>query len=89
MTNKNPIQLIDIGIKTPGNPAKVAIAALDPLQVDPKDYKLEFENRQVRSPASDRSAAERADARVCPQTTRWFTSRTRMSARPRPKERPR
>ena len=48
MTNKNPIQLIDIGIKTPGNPAKVAIAALDPLRVDPKDDKLEFENRQVR-----------------------------------------
>jgi hypothetical protein len=48
MTNKNPIQLIDIGIKKPGNPGKVAIGALDPLRVDPKDYKLEFENNQVR-----------------------------------------
>ena len=48
MTNKNPIQLIDIGLKKPGNPAKVAIAALDPLRVDPKDYKLELENSQVR-----------------------------------------
>ena len=48
MTNKNPIQLIDIGIKTPGNPAKVAITALDPLRVAPKDYKLELENNQVR-----------------------------------------
>jgi quercetin dioxygenase-like cupin family protein len=48
MTNKNPIQLIDIGIKTPGNPAKVASGAWDPLRVDPKDNKLEFENSQVR-----------------------------------------
>jgi quercetin dioxygenase-like cupin family protein len=48
MTNKNPIQLIDIGIKTQGNPAKVASGALDPLRVDPKDYKLELENNQVR-----------------------------------------
>jgi hypothetical protein len=48
MTNKNPIQLIDIGIKKPGNPGKVASSALDPLRVDPKDYKLEFENSQVR-----------------------------------------
>jgi quercetin dioxygenase-like cupin family protein len=48
MTNKNPIQLIDIGIKAPGNPGKVASGALDPLRVDPKDYKLELENNQVR-----------------------------------------
>ena len=48
ITNKNPIQLIDIGIKKPGDPAKVVITALDPLRVDPKNYKLELENSQVR-----------------------------------------
>jgi hypothetical protein len=39
---------MDIGIKTAGNPGKVASSALDPLRVDPKSHKLEFENRQVR-----------------------------------------
>jgi hypothetical protein len=39
---------LDIGIKKPGNPGKVVRTALDPLRVDPKDYKLEFENSQVR-----------------------------------------
>jgi quercetin dioxygenase-like cupin family protein len=48
MTNKNPIQLIDIGIKKPGNATKVVSSALDPLRVDPTDNKLEFENSQVR-----------------------------------------
>ena len=38
----------DIGIKKPGDPGKVMSTALDPLRVDPKDYKLEFENSQVR-----------------------------------------
>jgi hypothetical protein len=48
MTNKNPIQLIDIGIKKPGDPSKVVTSARDPLRVDPQDYKLEIENSQVR-----------------------------------------
>jgi hypothetical protein len=48
MTNKNPIQLIDIGIKKPGDPKKVVSGALDPLRVDPQDYKLEIDNSQVR-----------------------------------------
>jgi quercetin dioxygenase-like cupin family protein len=39
---------LDIGIKKPGDPAKAAGAALDPLRVDRQDYKLEFENGQVR-----------------------------------------
>jgi len=37
-----------IAIKKPGYPGKVAGTALDPLRVDPKDFKLEFENSQVR-----------------------------------------
>ena len=40
--------LVDIGIKKPGNPAKVVIGPLDGLKVDPKDFKLELENDQVR-----------------------------------------
>jgi len=39
---------LDIGIKKPGNPSKVVSTALDPLRVDPQDFKLEFENPQVR-----------------------------------------
>ena len=40
--------LLDIGIKRPGIPGKVVSAALDPSRVDPRDFKLEFENNQVR-----------------------------------------
>lgn len=39
---------VDIGIKKPGDPGKAAINPLDALKVDPEDYKLEFENAQVR-----------------------------------------
>ena len=39
---------MDVGIKKPGYPGQVVVTALDPLQVDPKDFKLEFENSQVR-----------------------------------------
>jgi hypothetical protein len=37
-----------IAIKKPGYPGTVVGTALDPLRVDPKDCKLEFENSQVR-----------------------------------------
>jgi len=40
--------LVDIGIKKAGDPAIVVSTALDPLRVDPKDCKLEFDNSQVR-----------------------------------------
>ena len=40
--------LMDIGIKRPGYPGKAGGGPLDPLKVDPKDFKLEFENSQVR-----------------------------------------
>jgi hypothetical protein len=40
--------LVDIGIKKTGDPSKAPSATLDALRVDPKDYKLEFENSQVR-----------------------------------------
>ena len=40
--------IVDIGIKKPGDPGKTVSTALDPLKVDPKHYKLELENSQVR-----------------------------------------
>jgi quercetin dioxygenase-like cupin family protein len=44
----NGVLGMDIGIKKAGDPGKVASAALDPLRVDPRGHKLEFENSQVR-----------------------------------------
>jgi beta-alanine degradation protein BauB len=46
--DKNIPMIVDIGIKKPGDPSKVISTALDPLKVDPKHYKLIFENSQVR-----------------------------------------
>jgi quercetin dioxygenase-like cupin family protein len=40
--------IVDIGIKQAGDPSKVVITALDPLKVDPKHYKVELDNSQVR-----------------------------------------
>jgi quercetin dioxygenase-like cupin family protein len=42
-----PAHLVEVELKKPGG-GKSATAALDPLKVDPKHYKLEFENDQVR-----------------------------------------
>ena len=39
---------LDIAIKKLGYAGKAGGTALDPLRVDPKDFKLEFENSQVR-----------------------------------------
>jgi hypothetical protein len=47
-TAKGPVMLVDIGIKTAGSPAKVVGGPLDALRVDPKHFKLELENNQVR-----------------------------------------
>jgi len=40
--------IVDIGIKKPGDPAKAALTAFDPLKVDPRHFTLELENPQVR-----------------------------------------
>jgi quercetin dioxygenase-like cupin family protein len=39
--------IIEIGLKTPGT-GKAITSSLDPVKVDPRHYKLEFENAQVR-----------------------------------------
>jgi hypothetical protein len=43
-----PVTMIEIEIKKEGDPAKKVTTALDPPKIDPKDYKVEFENSQVR-----------------------------------------
>src|SRR5438477_8308419 len=48
ITSDAPVTIIEVELKKQGEPSKVVKTALDPLQVDPKDYKLEFENSQVR-----------------------------------------
>jgi quercetin dioxygenase-like cupin family protein len=43
-----PVRIVEVEVKKEGDPAKSASGPMDPLKVDPKDYKLEFENAQVR-----------------------------------------
>jgi uncharacterized RmlC-like cupin family protein len=43
-----PVTIIEVEVKKDGDPSKTVNTPLDPLKVDPKDYKLEFENSQVR-----------------------------------------
>jgi hypothetical protein len=42
-----PFNIVEVELKRPGTGKKIA-SSLDPLKIDPKDYKLEFENDQVR-----------------------------------------
>ena len=44
----NPVPIVEIELKKQGNPALWTPGALDPVKVDPKHYKVEFENEQVR-----------------------------------------
>jgi uncharacterized RmlC-like cupin family protein len=48
ITSDKPVTIVELEIKKAGDPSKTVNTALDPLKVDPKDYKLEFENSQVR-----------------------------------------
>lgn len=48
ITSGAPVTLIEVEIKKEGDPSKTVGDTLDPLRVDPEDYKLEFENSQVR-----------------------------------------
>ena len=43
-----PVNIVEIEVKKPGDAAKKATTALDPVMVSPKNYKVEFENDQVR-----------------------------------------
>jgi hypothetical protein len=48
VTSDVPVRIVEVEVKKEGDPGKTVNTPLDPLKVDPKDYKLEFENAQVR-----------------------------------------
>ena len=48
VTSETPVRIVEVEVKKDGDPGKSASGPMDPLKVDPKDYKLEFENAQVR-----------------------------------------
>jgi len=48
ITSDKPVTIVEVELKKPGSSAKTAASPLDPVKVDPKDYKVELENDQVR-----------------------------------------
>ena len=48
ITTDQPVPVVEVELKKPGGSPKKVNAALDPVKVDPGDYKVEFENNQVR-----------------------------------------
>jgi quercetin dioxygenase-like cupin family protein len=48
VVSATPLQIVEVEIKKPGDPATAIHTPLDPVKVDNKDYKIEFENSQVR-----------------------------------------
>lgn len=48
VTTPNPMTIVEVECKKPGDPSKTATGPLDPVKLDPKHYKVEFENAQVR-----------------------------------------
>ncbi len=48
IVSDNPVTIVEVELKKPGTPGKTSYPALDPVKVDPKHYKVEMENDQVR-----------------------------------------
>ena len=48
ITSDQPVTIVEVEVKKPGDAAKMVSAALDPVKVAPKDYKVVFDNSQVR-----------------------------------------
>jgi quercetin dioxygenase-like cupin family protein len=48
VTSDRPLTVVEVELKKPAGTAGKVNAALDPVKVDPKDYKVELENSQVR-----------------------------------------
>jgi len=48
ITSDNPVSIVEVELKKPGSPGKAATSPLDPVKVDPKHYKVELDNDQVR-----------------------------------------
>jgi len=48
ITSDGPVTIVEVELKKPGSAAKTPSSPLDPVKVDPKSYKVELENDQVR-----------------------------------------
>lgn len=48
LVSADPVTIVELELKNKGVKEKVKGAATDPLKIDPKHYKVEFENDQVR-----------------------------------------
>ena len=48
IVSDKPVTIVEIELKKPGGKAKAGATPLDPPKIDPKHYKVEFENEQVR-----------------------------------------
>jgi phage host-nuclease inhibitor protein Gam len=48
IVSDQPVRIVELELKKPGDPARKVTAALDPVKVVPQDYHVEFENSQVR-----------------------------------------
>lgn len=48
VVSNSPVSIVEVEVKKPGDPSKKVTTPLDPLKVDAKAYKIEFENDQVR-----------------------------------------
>lgn len=48
MMSEKPVRIIEVELKKPGAGKSPSAPAKDPLKVAPKNYKVEFENEQVR-----------------------------------------
>jgi quercetin dioxygenase-like cupin family protein len=47
ISSEKPVNIVEVELKKPSGGKKIT-TAMDPLKVDPKHYRLEFENDQVR-----------------------------------------
>ena len=48
IVSENPVTIVELELKKSGSKEKVKGAATDPLEIDPRHYRVEFENDQVR-----------------------------------------
>jgi len=48
IVSDQPVTILEVEVKKPASSMGKVHVALDPVKVDPKDYKVEFENGQVR-----------------------------------------
>lgn len=48
VVSMTPLRIVEVEIKKPGDPGKTINTPLDPVKVDGQDYKVEFENSEVR-----------------------------------------